>query len=392
MGFGIMKKKILFVTENMNMNGANKSLINLLHNIDLNKYSVDLLVFSHEGVLLNEVPRNVNVIPQNDCLKYYEIGLLEALAKAPWKIKILRFLSASVRRISLTASKQIRSKIWRLYRKREIFYDVAIGYCEGITHEFVLEKVNASVKVGWIHIPASAFMFDNDFQIPICKRLDRCVTVSEDSKKSLIIKGVDSNKIIVIHNIVEKQKVLRMSVDNRIVLPTDIFKIVTIGRLSPQKNIDGIIYIAKSLYDKGYHFIWYIVGGGNELENYKSLSHNVGVENLICFTGEQTNPYPYLRQCDLYVQPSRFEGWGIAVSEAKVLYKPILVSDLEVFREQITDGVNGKVSSIDIDKMCENIGSMIDNADYREMLANNLKKEEEGLNPNLEMLYGLLNS
>lgn len=386
-----MKKRILFVAENMNMNGANKSLINLLSVIDSKQYDVDLFLYAHIGPLMKLIPEYVTVLPEIPEVRSYEDELKTVLRNGSLSARIIRLYAAILRKINSDKVSQVKEWVWKKVSPLPVQYNLAVGYCEGSTHSFILKKAQAEKKAGWIHIKLDDINGNSGWQLNLCEKLDYVIAVSEDSKHSFIDAGIRQESVKVIYNIMAPNQIRKLARETPDILFDEKVKnILTVARLSQQKGIDLIIRTAKYLLDNGINFRWYIIGDLANCAQYQRMSEEYAVDKQIVFMGATVNPYCYIQKCDVYVQPSRFEGWGMALTEAKILGKPIVASDIEVFREQITDGKNGLIRALDEVELGKAIALLLDDVELLHHIQNNLMVESLGNVEEVEKFYGLI--
>ena len=155
-------------------------------------------------------------------------------------------------------------------------------------------------------------------------------------------------------------------------------KILTVGRMSPPKGIDTAVLACAELIKRGYDVKWYHIGRGEQEEEIRSLVKDNRLESNFILLGEKENPYPYMRECDIYVQPSRFEGKSIAIDEAKCLAKPIAVTAFPTVFDQIEDGVNGIIAGTTPESLADKIEMLINDETLKSKLAENLLAEKVG--------------
>ena len=140
-------------------------------------------------------------------------------------------------------------------------------------------------------------------------------------------------------------------------------RILTVGRIAEQKGYDMAVEVLARLRREGYDIRWYIIGSGEQADEealkLKAIDYNVA--DTLILLGNTTNPYTYMRDCDIYAQPSRHEGKPIAVEEAKILYKPILATEYLSAREQLSDGELGEICPISVDGIYEGLKKLLDN-------------------------------
>lgn len=170
-------------------------------------------------------------------------------------------------------------------------------------------------------------------------------------------------KAAVFYNVINVNDIRKKANENvQIPFKKNTFNILTVGRLTEQKGYDIAIGAAAILAKRKIEFTWYVIGSGRDERKLKRLAaDNHSLENRFVFLGQKKNPYPYMKNCDLYVQPSRHEGYGITLIEARVLCKAILASDIPPFREQIEDGVNGYFAELTCVSFADKIGYLYKN-------------------------------
>lgn len=380
-------KKILFITQNMKMNGANKSLINLLNVIDKEKYEIDLFAFTHDGILSECIPNGVRLIEEEKYMRYFANSMSDIFKSANLIGKIIRCLSAFEKKITgCPTDPYTKFILWKLSSKIKNEYDVAIAWNEGACHKFLVEKVKAKVKIGWCHIDDEAWPHHYKLQKKYFPKLDYICTVSKRCKTALLNRyNIPENKIKIIRNIMPIQLM-----QNAAQLPFDLFdfnqiNILTITRNESIKNNSDAIDAAKKLHEKGLNIHWWILGSGFLDEQYDMKNE------YLTFLRPVKNPYVYLKNCDIYVQTSYpGEAWGMGINEAKIFKKPIVVSKTEVFKEQIIDNETGLVYNHTVDDLTEKIMFLIDNKCLIDNIKNNLEAEDWSNINDLKILYSLI--
>ena len=188
-------------------------------------------------------------------------------------------------------------------------------------------------------------------------KFDHIIAVSEACKHSFLKKYHElENKVIVIENITSPEFIRKMAdekVDNPMINDNR-FKVVTVARLSHAKGIDHAVKALKILKDKGYDDIaWYVVGYGGDEAMIKGLIKELKLEDSFILLGKQTNPYPYMKAADLYVQPSRYEGKAVTVGEAQILSKPVMITNYTTAKSQVKDGFDGYITELSVEGIAE---------------------------------------
>ena len=339
-----MRQRILFVAQNMDVGGIQTSLVNLLKYVDSHRadeYEISLFTFG-KGVLLDNIPNSVSVILANRFLQLSAEPFFSVLKrKQPVDILLRILLMLYVR---LWGSESFYRKQFRKH-VLPAEYDVAISYFNDAprnyfnqgTNLFVSEYVQAENKIAWIHSDPIKADFDAEYCRKIYRNFDRIVCVSravEANFHKLVPEY--ANKTEVIHNVfpVEELQLLAQEKDP---YSEDGLHIVTVGRVdNSTKRMDGIVRVCAQLKDEGItQFRWHIVGNGPDLPGNQQLARKLGVEDLVCFEGEKTNPFPYIKHADLFALYSAYEGFPMVIGEAQVLGTYILTTNYAAAKEQI---------------------------------------------------------
>ncbi len=393
-------KKLLFVIDDMGSGGGEKSLSTLLQLIDKKEYSIDLLVFFPRGLFMKAIPPEVNLIDPGEEHKIFFQPLAKSLFTFLRLLKFdLMFARICYTALSLVSQKPTRVQNqlkWKYLKKCfasfERKYDAAIGYLEGDPNFFVADCVNAKVKIGYIHCDYAQLGVDTEIDKKFFEKLDRVVGVSDECVEILKKTFSDmTEKFIKIENITSPKTLEKMSqeIPAEFEEKTNTKNILTIGRIAAPKGYDIAIDAAEILSKKGYDFKWFSIGKG---ELYDELLQKVKEKNLeekFVFLGERANPYPYLANCDIYVQPSYSEGKSIAVDEAKILARPIVATKFSTVYDQLIDGETALLADIDAASVAEKIEQLFDE-NLAKKLSENLKKIKLGNEEEIEKFYAIL--
>lgn len=391
------KISILFAIYNLSSGGAGKALINLLDMIDYNRYNVDLLLFEQNGLYLPQLNENVNLLPEIQ--EFAKTRTVKGYCK--WAVMHGKFISAAKRVNYVQKEKKgfnMSQKTWNLCWNRYLpplpkVYDVAVGYKEGIPNWYVASKVKAKYKIGWVHNDYANMKYDKKFDLQFFQKLDCVVSVSEQCTNSLKkIFPTLANRMKTLLNLMSPSLIRSKALDPNESYPdsNSLPRILTIGGLQKQKGYDMAIQACSKLRMKGFKFIWYIIGIGELKDKLDKMVEEYGVGDCFIFLGERLNPYPYISQADIYVQPSYFEGKSIAVDEAKILYKPIVVTKFPSVYDQIVDEKTGILVDINPDCIAGGIERLLVNDKLRKYLTSNLKEEQYDLeDEELERHYQL---
>lgn len=394
-------KQILIIMPDLKCGGAEKSLINFLNECDFNLYEIDLLLFRKNGTFINKVPCEINII-KSHVLQFVFGKNKHEFAEA--KTHIFKFVYANIIKIlgniigvifgisNVHIGLQYR---WNLvYRyflpKLQKSYDVAIAYLEGEATYYLIDCVKSKTKIAWFHSDFNKTGFSPKLYKRFFKSCYKVVSVSEECvnilKKNFKELG---EKFIYLENITSSQIVRNQANE---FFPKEYndghkFHLLSIGRLHPAKGFDIAIDAAKYLKNKNVDFCWYIIGDG---ELYSQLYTNIvenNLENNVCLLGLRENPYPYIKNCDIFIQTSRYEGKSMVIDEAKILCKPIVVTDYPTVKDQIKDGEEGIIVGMNASNIASTLYELLYNNTKREFLIQNLKRKDYGNTKSLCKYY-----
>lgn len=396
-----MKKQLLFVIESLTLGGAEKSLVTLLNLLDYAKYDVDLLLFAQGGPFQSLLPEEVNLLPVPDYFAYNAIPW----AKAGQKLKEPDKLVAQLRySVALRTGKHNHIEkavlLWRAshscFAVLPKEYDVAIAYAQGVPTFFVAEKVKAKKKAAWInatYIPKGKY---RDYIRPIYKKFDYVNGVSSTVEEQIqSVLKVPASKTLQMTDILDvdfAHKMALMDSHAEKDMATDGVKILTVGRFCAMKRYDLAVDAARILADKGVPFTWYAVGDGGLRAEIENLIEDNKLKDKFILLGSRSNPYPYFKACDLYVQTSDFEGFGITLAEAKMFQKPIVTTNFDAVGAQFISEKNGLIVDISAQAIADGIIRMLTDTQLRDTCVANLSKEKIGNTEEIEKFYRIVES
>ena len=335
-----MKKKILFVTKALWIGGIETALINLLNNLDYNKYEVSLLVVKAELDVKDRicpqckilvVDRDV-MITFNKPYKYKRLFHLTEETEHPSKLH--QALMWTVPIIKCVENGLYIDYIKSLLKNQ--YYDTVVIYSD-IVAELAVRAINADQYLMFYHHGAMRHVYHDRIAYKKCKKI---IAVSQNLAQRLqAFVPQYANKIIVIHNLTDVSEIIRKGKEvcddtfdpNR-------YNIVSVGRIAYEKGMDIAVAACNELVNRGFKNIkWWIIGGGPATQEIMEQICALNIENYISLVGMKKNPYPYIRQADLYVQPSRIEAFGLTIKEAMVFGKKIIATNTDGAREILAD-------------------------------------------------------
>lgn len=349
-------KKIIFVLSFASLGGIEKSLLNLLHNFDFSKYSVDIGVLNENGVLLKHIPNHAKTI-NIDCFNGENWNLINDPPKDNLNLFLRqkRLVSAIIYLFFYFLNKKTNNRYRLMYykwftrktKKLPTYYDVAIAY-EGpneMIDYFIHHKINARKKICWIHFDVCKFGCPT-MSKRLYKFYDKICVVSQEARKNFIKRfPIYEEKTITFYNQISPDDILEKANEKPVFTSDKSIKITTVGRITEEKGQTLAIESLKILIDKGYNVNWYFVGDGINRNNCENLAKKLGIYEHTFFEGNQLNPYVYMKNCDIYVQPSFHEGFCITLTEALCFDKPIISTDFTGAREQLEQRENAIITS-----------------------------------------------
>ena len=391
------RKKILFLNYSLHSGGVEKSLVTVLSLFDYNSYGVDLQLFANEGMFFDRIPDAVNVLPPL-FPKEYRLNIRRAfpalLLRGHPLLAACRLL-VSLAGLRGTMGERL-SRMWNIerhfVRPARGRYDAVIAYMEGQPLYYAVEKAEADVKIGFIHGDYIAMGLRREFDRPYVEKLDALCTVSESCRVALKKSFPEfTSKFHVIYNIISAAFLHSMAEKGRGFDDgyTGI-RVLSIARLSHQKGLDLAMPAVVRLNRKGLRLRWYIIGVGPEEEALKKQAEELEAGNCVVFLGERGNPYPFVRECDIYLQPSRFEGKSIAVDEAMVLCRPILLTAFSTAADQITSGENGLIVPMTTEGVEEGLQDLMLNEERRARFSQELARHDYTNENEINKLYALI--
>ena len=385
------KQKLLIIGITMNSAGTEKSFLSFANCLDYDRFDVDLLLAKKEGAFMPLIPKQINIIEME---KYGDMFLLSGKNAASTILRcffkenplILFEILPYFLKIILSRKKRsaAATKMWCDLMKRHFpEFDAAIAYWGDRTMFYMADKVKAKKKIAWLHFDYANPPRDDSIYLPYFMKCDNVVTVSTKVNEALLEKLPQlSDRAVMMENIQDPKQIWDMALRGD-TFPDEHYvglRLLTIGRISEQKGFDFIPPVLKRLRDDGYELRWYILGDGDTASRNALIESALryGVADMLILLGTTTNPYSYLRDCDIYVMTSRYEGKPITVEEAKIMYKPIMVTNYLSAHEQLDGGRLGEICEISEDGIYEGLKRLIDSPSRRDELTEILGKENFG--------------
>ena len=389
----------------MEIGGAERSLIGLLHALDPKKVDIDLFLLRHEGELYGQIPQYVNILPEIPAYTVLARPMKTTLKEGHYILTVARMIGKVMawfydKRKHYTNSdvalEYSHKYTWRLMPEimPDNTYDLAISFLT--PHYIVANKVNAKKKIAWIHTDYSELNINEASEYRMWNCYDNIVSISEAVTKSFMRTFPKlSEKIIMIENILSKELIMNQANAYNVLeeMPRDgAYRFLSIGRFCYAKNFDNIPEICSRLIQLGINLKWYIIGFGSDEDLIKQKIKQWNMERHVVILGKKENPYPYIKECDLYVQPSRYEGKSVTVREAQILAKPVVITNYKTADSQLQRNIDGIVVSLNNVECATEISLFLnDKKKYNDIISNCRKREYSG-KKEVEKLYRLLES
>ena len=387
-------KKILIASYDLQIGGVERSLISLLEHFDYDNYDVNLLLYNHQGEFFPYLTQKAKLFSENSRLSSMRKPISQVFREGKVFLGFSR-LGAKLKALLESKEESVvqMQDMWRyalpFLPKQDESYDVAISYLW--PHDYVAYKVKAKKKIAWIHTDYTKIKTDIKRDLKVWSEFDYIISISEDVTKSFLTKyPALESKIVLVENIVSPHFIHQQANEQIEAFDKDSFNLVSVGRLCYPKNFDGAIQALRKLHDLGYTDIkWYVVGYGGDERMLRDLIKENQLEGSFILLGKKTNPYPYIKACDLYVQPSRYEGKAVTVSEAKILGKPILLTNYDTAHSQLEHGVDGYITDLSVDGIVDGIRELYENDELRNKLETVTNHRDYGNSDEVNKLYSL---
>lgn len=383
----------------LELGGAEMSLIGLLNALDPAKVDVDLFIYCHRGPLMKFIPKWVNLLPENTAYAVIESPIAVALKRGHLgvvagrlmaKLKCQQFRRHYPAKGDDAAIMQYVGNYvtpWLPRINPDVEYDLCISYLT--PHNIGRDKVRAKKRLAWIHTDYSTVDIDVVRELPVWGAYDHIASISHDVTSSFLNAFPSlSDRIIEIENILSADFV-HSRAERSVELPGTV-RLLSIGRFCTAKNYDNVPDICRRLRLQGVDAKWYIIGFGGSEELIRQRIAEAGMEEHVILLGKKDNPYPYIKACDIYVQPSRYEGKSITVREAQILCKPVVVTNYPTASSQIKNGVDGVIVPLDNEGCARGLADFIADTALQQRIVDYLRIHDYANTSEVEKIYSLL--
>ena len=396
-----MNSSLLIIVQAMELGGVERSLLGLLDAIDYDHYDVDLFQMRHGGELmpylnhkarlLPEIPQYASLaVPMVSLIKSGQLGVLCGRLRGKFAARCYdhRHPSKKSSVTALTYSHKYTLRSMPLISDKT--YDLVISFLT--PHYFARERVKAKKYAAWIHTDYTALAFDRSEELAMWKGYDAICGVSELASESFQTVFPElAQKVRTVENILPRELICKQATIPQNDMPAgDAVSLLSVGRFCEAKNFDNVPDICRRLVADGLDVKWYLIGYGGDEALIRQKITEAGMQERVIILGKKDNPYPYMRVCDLYVQPSRYEGKAVTVREAQLLGKPVVITNYATSGSQLEDGVDGVIVPMDNAGCAEEIAKLLRDPVRMQQLSENCEKRDYTNSAEVEKIYALM--
>ncbi len=423
------KPRIFIAMHYMEIGGAETALVGLLNALDPARVDVDLFLYDHRGEMMQFIPEWVNLLPQIPKYSVLERPIVELVKRGFWGIAAARMSAKLIGKLTNVPSFSM-DVFTSLFTNKLLpticpqkKYDLAISFLT--PHTYVKNKVVAKKKIAWIHTDYTIYPIAKNVERPIWRSYNYIASISNDVTRTFLqVFPTLAPKIMEIENILSPAFVrkrakledvsseLMCGGDKKLILLSigryseqknfenaadickklieEMTKLLSIGRFSEAKNYDNVPDNCRKMGDNSVDVKWYIIGYGGDEALIRQKIKEAGMEEHVILLGKRSNPYPYIKACDIYVQPSRYEGKSVTVREAQMLCKPVVVTNYPTAPSQIRSGIDGVIVPMDNEGCAHGLAEVICDKPLQERIIAHLKTHDYGNESEVEKIYELI--
>lgn len=383
-------RRILFIIGTLDSGGVAKSIVNLLNVIDRKKQEVHLMVMSAgDGPFAQYIPEDV-VIHRNPITAWLLSGfggVWQLLKHGHLLLALGSLLRMALSMIDKPSAGWILA---HLFPEMTEEWDVVVDFNGQQQLYYMVDKLLSKRKVTFFHNDYYKWRYYERMDRRYFKKVDNVYSISEQCVKSLkeIFPEVE-DKIGLVYNVSLPDMIYKMAEEPVPIPQHSGALLVTVGHVCERKGIDLAIDAARILDEKGVDFLWLWLGTNND-SKYEIQIKGLGLDRKLKLCGICSNPYPYMKQADIIVHPSRYEGKSMTLDEAKILCKPIVVTNYSTVRDQFINGVNASICEMGGKALSCSIEYLLTNPERISRYSLNLRKSIPEYNSNLSKVNLIL--
>lgn len=367
------KQKVLFVLQALRAGGSASSLVNLVEELKIAGFDVSVFLMEREGMYLERCKKSVNVLLEEILISSVVCNRRKLKDKG-LSFFLIRLLYSAISKV--INENKVNNWIYKKSARKLQGYDVVIAFQEELVTEYS-QYIECKKRIAWCHTAFDKFVHNRSICLmkKIYSQYDNIVCVSEVSKASMIENlDIELNKIQVIHNVLNINYIKnRAELINNIPKNDCSYIFVSMGRMVPVKRFDRIIDAAVNLHADGFDFKWYVIGDGPKKGELQQLADKKNMSKSVIFVGQKENPYPWIKNADLFVMTSESEAQPMSINEALILGIPVVTTDFPSSREVVVDGDTGLIVSNNASGVYKGIKEYIENKSLQMKLSKGAK-------------------
>ena len=386
--------KILFVMYNMEIGGTRRSLLNLLEKMVNAGVQCDLLLFSPYGDFMNQIPHGVRVL-HGDILMQSIYATKQTLKKyAPSYLVLMKAVQKILKKVF--GEKRFYDHVMRGYAKRHFKnndYDAVIAFQEGDCVKFAT-YVPSPCRLAWIHNDYGNLQGEQRGTPAIFSKLDSILFVAEGTRRTFVEAYPQfADKMRVIPNILPQDRIRESASDDdaeRIFTDPNRIHIVSVGRVARQKAFERIPEVLDGLGTLSQRIEWSVIGDGPDLPRLREELETKGLQDCVRFIGARNNPFPLVRQADLYVLTSLYESQPMVVMEALTLGVPVLSTDFASVRELLGNKPFGVICENSVAGLTDSLRRLLESPKEIQSMQQSAKEYEYDNDAIIFAIVGLI--
>jgi glycosyltransferase involved in cell wall biosynthesis len=369
--------KFLIYIPQLIFGGAEKVLVSFANDLVSRGHQVDVIELYERGLLKPQFDSRVrfDAICSTEYTQKYYASLAQIKANPSLKGKL-----TDCCKLAFSKLVGYRKYAEKLAAKRyaDKHYDVAVNYLETEPPTFLLDHVKADKYIQWYHIDVAnmAHPEETDRVISEYERMDAVICVAESARVNFVERYPQlASKTYTIYNFFDTDAIIEKG-NEPFSYGEDRFTMLSVGRMTEQKQYPRFLDVLARLRADGYDFAWHILGIGAEYDAIARKIEKLGLGDCVFLDGVTENPYKYMKNCDLFVLPSGWEGFPTVTVEAKILGCPVLATDVSGIREQMTHGETGWIVENSEEGLYSGLKHLLDTPDLIEKLRSNKGMEK----------------
>lgn len=383
-----MGKKILFIISNLETGGVSKSMASLMNVIDRDCYDVSLMIVSPVGAFMELLPKDLRIITNPKC------SALTGRLSGSWKLlkmgcPLLAIGNCLRLAVSAAGNKALAARmIAKMMPALDEEFDTIVDFNGQQQLYYMVDKLKAKKKVTFFHSDYAKWPYYYNADKKYFPKVDYIFTISDRCVQSLKKYFPEvSDKIGLMENITSQGMITEMASAEIDDMTKGRYKFLTIGHVCENKGATMALDAAAILKNKGLDFHWYFIGMVEDSMKYNKIVEEKELEDYVSFMGVRTNPYPYFRKATIIVHPSKFEGRSIAMDEAKLLCKPVVVTNFSTVNDQFSDRYNASICEMTPESIANAIEELVESESLRKHYTDNLRAECHDNSAEINKLY-----